>query len=297
MAALIIQSLSIFKDHESANDIRKADVTTKRINLDDCFSLTQDRFQMSFDWFDPGFLMSDIDIAVVRAKRNRLAGMRMDAIRYSDEIETDSRFMTNMYCQVFLISRASQQQFTAVSYGMLNVLLVYIIGVVVPTTMIVVLYYFDHNIASQLAQQSESNLKKPPSYHRPVVDRLGFVVVTVVGFDNIVVDFVEDVEIVVEVVVVRIVVDSIDLVSYSTSYIRYQTGDIVRTRLSVEIKVLRDLKKVMNLGFEAYCGMLSTSVERLATNYLRSRVDVTIEIIEAKSSDEFIEEIRLVYGL
>ncbi|GKA65068.1 RNA-directed DNA polymerase, eukaryota [Tanacetum coccineum] len=114
------------EDIESANDIRKTDVTTKRINLDDCFSLTQ------------GFLMSDIDIAIVRAKRNRLV--------------------------VFLISRASQQQFTAVSYGMLNVLLVYIIGVVVPTTMIVVLYYFDHNIASQLAQQSESNLKKPPSY-------------------------------------------------------------------------------------------------------------------------------------
>ncbi|GJS31044.1 probable boron transporter 2 [Tanacetum coccineum] len=139
-------------DHESAND----------------------RFQMSFDWFDPGFLMSDIDIAVVRAKRNRLAGMRMDAIRYSDEIETDSRFMTNMYCQVFLISRASQQQFTAVSYGMLNVLLVYIIGVVVPATMIVVLYYFDHNIASQLAQQSESNLKKPHSYQYDLI--LGFLV-------------------------------------------------------------------------------------------------------------------------
>ncbi|GJS16076.1 probable boron transporter 2 [Tanacetum coccineum] len=93
-------------------------MTTKRINLDDCFSLTQG--------------ISDIDIAVVRAKRNRLAGMRMDAIRYS------------------------------VLHGMLNVLLVYIIGVVVPAIMIAVLCYFNHNIASQLAQQSESNLKKPP---------------------------------------------------------------------------------------------------------------------------------------
>ncbi|GKC53724.1 hypothetical protein Tco_1076469, partial [Tanacetum coccineum] len=71
----------------------------------------------------------------------------------------------------------------------------------------------------------------------PLVDRWGFIV--------------EDVEIVVEVVVVRIVVESIDLVSYSTSYIGYPTGDIVRTRLSVEMKVLRDLKTMMSLGFEA----------------------------------------------
>ncbi|GJR78137.1 hypothetical protein Tco_0148922 [Tanacetum coccineum] len=85
---------------------------------------------------------------------------------------------------------------------------------------------------------------------QPVVDRLCFVVVAMVGFDNIVVGFVEDVEIIVEVVVVRVVVDSIDLVSYSTSYIGYQIGDIVRTRLSVQMKVLSDLKKMMSLGFE-----------------------------------------------
>nr|GEX34528.1 hypothetical protein [Tanacetum cinerariifolium] len=68
----------------------------------------------------------------------------------------------------------------------------------------------------------------------PVVDQLDFVVMMVVGFDNILVGFVEDVEIIVEVVVVRIVVDFIYLVTYFTSYIGYQTGDIVRTRLSVE---------------------------------------------------------------
>ncbi|GJT18865.1 hypothetical protein Tco_0877571 [Tanacetum coccineum] len=43
--------------------------------------------------------------------------------------------------------------------------------------------------------------------------------------------------------------------------------------------------------------MLSTSVERLATNYLWSSVEVTIGTTEGKSSAEFIEEIRLVYGL
>ncbi|GJV68025.1 squamosa promoter-binding-like protein 12 [Tanacetum coccineum] len=75
----------------------------------------------------------------------------------------------------------------------------------------------------------------------PVVARLGFLVVTV--------GFVEDVEIVVEVVVVRIVVDSIVLVSYKLN-IGYQTGDIVRTRLNVEMKMLWDLKKMMSLGFK-----------------------------------------------
>lgn len=58
---------------------------------------------------------------------------------------------------------------------MLDVPLVYIIGAVVPATMIAVLYYFDHSVASQLAQQSEFNLKKPPSYHYDLL-LLGFLV-------------------------------------------------------------------------------------------------------------------------
>ncbi|XP_038999562.1 boron transporter 1-like [Hibiscus syriacus] len=41
----------------------------------------------------------------------------------------------------------------------------YIVGAFIPATMIAVLYYFDHSVASQLAQQKEFNLKKPPSYH------------------------------------------------------------------------------------------------------------------------------------
>ncbi|GJW03425.1 G2/mitotic-specific cyclin C13-1-like protein [Tanacetum coccineum] len=82
------------------------------------------------------------------------------------------------------------------------------------------------------------------------MDRLGFVVVTVVGFDNFVVNFVEDAEVVVGY--------SIVLVSYSTSYIEYQTRDIMRTRLNVEMKVLRDLKKIMCLGFEASQGKCRT---------------------------------------
>ncbi|XP_019197194.1 PREDICTED: boron transporter 1-like [Ipomoea nil] len=41
----------------------------------------------------------------------------------------------------------------------------YIVGAFIPATMIAVLYYFDHSVASQLAQQKEFNLKKPSSYH------------------------------------------------------------------------------------------------------------------------------------
>ena len=56
---------------------------------------------------------------------------------------------------------------------MLNVPVVYIIGAFIPATMIAVLYYFDHSVASQLAQQKEFNLRKPPSFHYDLL-LLGF---------------------------------------------------------------------------------------------------------------------------
>ncbi|OAY61974.1 boron transporter 1 [Manihot esculenta] len=56
---------------------------------------------------------------------------------------------------------------------MLNVPIFYIIGAFVPATMIAVLYYFDHSVASQLAQQKEYNLRKPSSYHYDLL-LLGF---------------------------------------------------------------------------------------------------------------------------
>ncbi|EEF51991.1 probable boron transporter 2 [Ricinus communis] len=52
----------------------------------------------------------------------------------------------------------------------------YIVGAFVPATMIAVLYYFDHSVASQLAQQKEFNLKKPSSYHYDLL-LLGFLVI------------------------------------------------------------------------------------------------------------------------
>lgn len=58
---------------------------------------------------------------------------------------------------------------------MLNVPVLYILGAFIPATMIAVLYYFDHSVASQLAQQKEFNLRKPPSFHYDLL-LLGFLV-------------------------------------------------------------------------------------------------------------------------
>ncbi|RVX18344.1 Boron transporter 1 [Vitis vinifera] len=59
---------------------------------------------------------------------------------------------------------------------MLDVPPLYIVGAFIPATMIAVLYYFDHSVASQLAQQKEFNLKKPASYHYDLL-LLGFLVI------------------------------------------------------------------------------------------------------------------------
>ncbi|KAK7397000.1 hypothetical protein VNO78_18164 [Psophocarpus tetragonolobus] len=56
---------------------------------------------------------------------------------------------------------------------MVHVPVVYIIGAFIPATMIAVLYYFDHSVASQLAQQKEFNLRKPSSFHYDLL-LLGF---------------------------------------------------------------------------------------------------------------------------
>ncbi|KAF6138418.1 hypothetical protein GIB67_003796 [Kingdonia uniflora] len=59
---------------------------------------------------------------------------------------------------------------------MLNVPVLYIIGAFIPATMIAVLYYFDHSVASQLAQQKEFNLRKPSSFHYDLL-LLGFLTI------------------------------------------------------------------------------------------------------------------------
>lgn len=51
----------------------------------------------------------------------------------------------------------------------------YIVGALVPAVMIAGLYFFDHSVASQMAQQKEYNLKNPSAYHYDVFI-LGFMV-------------------------------------------------------------------------------------------------------------------------
>lgn len=58
---------------------------------------------------------------------------------------------------------------------MVNVPLGYIFVAFVPALMIAGLYFFDHSVASQLAQQKEFNLKNPSAYHYDIL-LLGFMV-------------------------------------------------------------------------------------------------------------------------
>lgn len=51
----------------------------------------------------------------------------------------------------------------------------YIFAASIPAVMIAGLYFFDHSVASQLAQQKEFNLKNPSAYHYDML-LLGFLV-------------------------------------------------------------------------------------------------------------------------
>lgn len=58
---------------------------------------------------------------------------------------------------------------------MVKVPVAYVFGAIIPALMIAGLYFFDHSVASQLAQQKEFNLKKPSAYHYDIL-LLGFMV-------------------------------------------------------------------------------------------------------------------------
>ncbi|KAH0933913.1 hypothetical protein HID58_011030 [Brassica napus] len=72
-------------------------------------------------------------------------------------------------------SPGAYQNWTVIK-EMLDVPVVYIILALVPASMIAVLYYFDHSVASQLAQQEDFNLRKPPSFHYDLL-LLGFLTI------------------------------------------------------------------------------------------------------------------------
>lgn len=52
---------------------------------------------------------------------------------------------------------------------MAKVPVLYIFAAFIPAVMIAGLYFFDHSVASQLAQQKEFNLKNPSSYHYDIL--------------------------------------------------------------------------------------------------------------------------------
>jgi len=45
----------------------------------------------------------------------------------------------------------------------------YIFSAIVPALMVTGLYFFDHSVASQMAQQKEFNLKNPSAYHYDIL--------------------------------------------------------------------------------------------------------------------------------
>ncbi|KAK5832632.1 hypothetical protein PVK06_016434 [Gossypium arboreum] len=51
----------------------------------------------------------------------------------------------------------------------------YIFAAFIPAMMIAGLYFFDHSVASQMAQEKEFNLKNPSAYHYDIL-LLGFMV-------------------------------------------------------------------------------------------------------------------------
>lgn len=54
----------------------------------------------------------------------------------------------------------------------------YILAASIPAVMIAGLYFFDHSVASKMAQQKEFNLKNPPAYHYDIL-LLGVMVYTI----------------------------------------------------------------------------------------------------------------------
>lgn len=57
----------------------------------------------------------------------------------------------------------------------------YVAAALVPAVIIAVLFYFDHNVSSQMAQQPEFNLVKGPAYHWDFLLLSGLVGVAVWG--------------------------------------------------------------------------------------------------------------------
>lgn len=52
---------------------------------------------------------------------------------------------------------------------MVNVPALHVFTAIIPAMMIAALYFFDHSVAAQMAQQKEFNLKNPSAYHYDIL--------------------------------------------------------------------------------------------------------------------------------
>ena len=62
-------------------------------------------------------------------------------------------------------SKLSLLIYVCILQDMVNVPTQYIFGAPIPGLMIAILFFFEHNVASKMAQQKEFNLKNPTTYH------------------------------------------------------------------------------------------------------------------------------------
>ncbi|KAI4316291.1 hypothetical protein L6164_024285 [Bauhinia variegata] len=85
------------------------------------------------------------------------------ALSYSVPGKVPDAVPRRLYCPLPWES-ASLYHWTVVK-DMGKVPLLYILAAFIPATMIACLYFFDHSVASQMAQQKEFNLQKPSAYH------------------------------------------------------------------------------------------------------------------------------------
>ncbi|XVF34406.1 hypothetical protein REPUB_Repub18cG0056300 [Reevesia pubescens] len=89
------------------------------------------------------------------------------ALSYTLPGKVNSGVPRRLFCPL-LWESASLYHWTVIK-DMGKVPIVYIFAAFIPALMIAGLYFFDHSVASQLAQQKEFNLKNPSAYHYDIL--------------------------------------------------------------------------------------------------------------------------------
>ncbi|XWS73081.1 hypothetical protein CRYUN_Cryun02cG0095100 [Craigia yunnanensis] len=89
------------------------------------------------------------------------------SLSYTIPGKVDSGVPRRLFCPL-LWEPSSLHHWTVIK-DMGNVPIVYIFAAFIPAMMIAGLYFFDHSVASQMAQQKEFNLKTPSAYHYDIL--------------------------------------------------------------------------------------------------------------------------------